>query len=145
MTTDIHGPLIAHAPIKTPSNRSFGLTVGGILCALALIGLIKRGELTLMAGVMLGIGTVLVLLGLALPGSLQLANRAWMRLGALMAAIMNPIVLLLVYVVAFVPIGFAMRLTAHDPLRRRRAPPSQSYWIEREAPDATSQSMSNQF
>ncbi|NGO53168.1 hypothetical protein G6N73_18680 [Mesorhizobium camelthorni] len=97
-----------------------------------------------MADIMLAIGGALLLLGILLPGSLSKANRAWMMLGVLMGRVMSPIILLLVYVFAFVPVGILMRLKHHDPLRRKRSD-AESYWIEREATNDPARGMLNQF
>ena len=78
---------------------------------------------------MLVVGVALLLLAAVSPKSLGNANRLWMRLGALLARIINPLVLLLVYALTFVPIGLLLRLRGHDPLRLKRAPAGASYWI----------------
>jgi hypothetical protein len=69
--------------VKSSSDRGFGLTVGGILLAIAAL----RAALNLwdgtvpgwLEGMLAGIGLALVVLGLAAPERLAPLNRAWRR------------------------------------------------------------------
>jgi len=72
-------------------------------------------------------------------------NRAWMKLGLLMFKVVNPVVLVLIYGVAMVPIGLLMRLTGRDPLRLKLDPAADSYWIPRDPPGPAPETMINQF
>ena len=94
---------------------------------------------------MLVVGVALLSLAAVSPKSLGSANRLWMRLGALLARIINPLVLLLVYALAFVPIGLFMRLRGYDPLRLKRAAAGASYWIRRPSQDSMAERMRKQF
>lgn len=145
MSADFLGSPVTHAQVEGPSNRSFGLTVGGILLMLGVVRLFAKGNFDLVADIILAIGCTLLLLGILWPSSLSRANRAWMALGALMGRVVSPIILFLVYVFAFIPVGIFMRLKRHDPLRRKRCGGAESYWIEREATDNSAQGMLNQF
>ena len=117
------------------SNRGFGLTVGGILAALggtrtslslfdAAAAPVDRLTLCLWA-----LGGTLIVLALFRPAWLAVPNRWWHRLGLLLARIVNPVVLLLLYTTCIVPIGLAMRAFGHDPLRLKRNPVSDTWWI----------------
>ena len=71
------------------------------------------------------------------PASLQdlrPLNRLWLRFGLLLAAVVSPIVLALLFYLTIAPIGFMMRLAGKDPMRSRRDPNATSYWIRREPP-----------
>jgi len=128
-----------------PSNRSFGLTVGGILLALGLYrGLVSSG-LNWLTLAFLAIGAVLATLGAARPEVLTAANRAWMHLGVILAKIINPVIMFLVYAVAFVPTGLLMRWRGHDPLRLKRDRNCGSYWIERSPSEPTGKAMARQY
>jgi hypothetical protein len=72
-------------------------------------------------------------------------NRAWMKLGELLARIVAPIALALLYYGMFVPMGWLMRATGRDPLRLQRDPVAASYWIEREPPGPSGDSLSHPF
>ena len=102
-------------------------------------------HLDLTSILLLVVGVALLSLAMVSPNSLSNANRLWMRLGALLAQIINPLILLLLYALAFVPIGFIMRLRGHDPLHLRRAAAGASYWIRRPLPDTIVERMIRQF
>ncbi len=145
MRTDHHETLVERGTVEGPSDRSFGLTVGGIFAALGLIRSLLRWDLDITSVLMLVVGATLLTLTAISPKSLGMANRIWMRFGALLAGIITPLVLLLVYALTFIPIGIFMRLRGHDPLRSKRAAAGESYWIHRSSSDSMVSRMSKQF
>ncbi len=62
-----------------------------------------------------------------------------------MHAIINPIVMGLVFYGAIVPMGIILRLRGKDLLRLKWAADAKSYWIERLPPGPGPASMSKQF
>jgi hypothetical protein len=122
-------PLVEHLP-EGPSNRSFGYTVGGILIGLMLIRWLISGKFTTFSMSLTAIGAVLVLLALVAPQTLTVPNRLWMKLGLLLFAIVNPVVMFLIYATTFVPIGLFMRWRGHDPLAAQFDRAAPSYWID---------------
>ena len=137
--------------IEGGTDRGFGLTVGGILFAIATIrvglgwwstGLVNLGWIEWCLG---GIGAVLFILGLVAPGTLRPLNKAWTKLGLLLFVIVNPIVLGLIFVLTIIPIGLLLRAFGKDPLRLKMDPSAKSYWIPRDPPGPTPESMSQQF
>ena len=122
--------------VKGASDRGFGLTVGGILLAIAAV----RAGLHLWdgaapgwsEGVLAGIGLVLVVFGLAAPARLAPLNRAWTRLG-------------LIYLTTIVPIGLFMRLLGRDLLSLKFDRQAASYWVVREPPGPAPETMIHQF
>lgn len=110
------------------SDRSFGLTLGGVIALLGLVPLLKHKPVQ---PFWLGAGFVLFALGLAAPTILHRAKRAWLFLGFLMGIVVNPIVLGILFLVAFTPAGWIMRLTGHDPLRLRLDRGASTYWLPR--------------
>lgn len=123
--------------LPLPPDRSTGL----VFTAIALIvGYFWRTDPTVLT-VSLSIAGILGLLSLLAPRVLRPLNIVWMRFALLLSKVMNPIVMLLLFLVAIVPAGLLMQL-GYDPLRKRR-PAGDSYWIERKKlPGA---SMTNQF
>lgn len=106
--------------------RAFGLSTGGIL--IALFGLL----LPWLLGAALPrwpwlLGGALAGWALLAPASLGPLYRAWMRFGLLMGAIMNPLILGLVFFLVMLPIGALMRLAGKDPLARRLLADRESY------------------
>lgn len=145
MAGNFHEPIEAHERIEGPSDRSFGLTVGGILAALGLLKALLFTGWTPLAWALLLVGGALVAVALLRAPLLAPLNRAWLRLGLLLFKIVNPIVMFLIYATTVVPIGLWMRLLGKDLLRLRRDPTAASYWIPREPPGPTPESMRNQF
>jgi hypothetical protein len=68
----------------------------------------------------------------------------WFRIGTLLHAIVNPLVMLAMFALVFLPAGLIMRIW-HDPLRSRRAAPEATYWIKRSTGTHSEGSMKNQF
>lgn len=134
-----------HQEVHGPSDRAFGLTVGGILLAIMIVRSLAFDAGTT-STLVLGVpGALLVLLGLVWPSSLHLLNLAWAKLGLLLASIVNPLIMGLIYVFLFVPIGLGMKLFGRDALRMKPHADSDSYWISRTPSDAGARSMKNQF
>jgi hypothetical protein len=72
-------------------------------------------------------------------------NKAWMKLAALLHAVVNPVVLGAIYYLLIAPIGIGMRWAGRDALRRRLEPQARTYWIERSPPGPAPDSLPNQF
>lgn len=108
-------------PPRGPANpeRSFGVSVGAVLCALAAI-LAWRGSPT--AAVTLGVsGAALVVLGWLLPRSLYWPSKVWWRLVHVLGYVNARIILTVLFAVLLVPLGLLWRMTGKDPLARRRS------------------------
>ncbi len=142
MTSDHHESLSREEPSQRASNRSVGLlfaVVFGLIGAWPLFGDGPPREWAL------GIASGLVVLALALPRALTPLTWLWLGLGQILHLIVSPIVLGLVYVVAVIPTGLYVRLTKKDPLRLKRDPDAESYWIERDPPGPDPKSLPQQF
>lgn len=141
----LHEGFDGHAAVKMPSERNFGFTVGSILL---LIGTLRwfwfehQGPVTL---AFIGIGALLVVLAAVAPTTLRTPNRLWMKLGLLLASIVNPIVMGVIFFLLFAPIAFFMRMRGRDVLRLRPDRSNFSTWVERIPPGPTPESASNQF
>ena len=140
-----HESHVAHGVIKTASNRSFGLTVGGILVAIALLRWIWFGYLSWLMLLLLVVGGVLIVLAASRPAALDLPNRLWTKLGAVLFHVVNPVVMLFLFVVTIVPAGLIMRLVGYDPMRRRFAAEAETYWLERAPPGPPPESLHQQY
>lgn len=100
-------------------ERSFGVTVGAVLCGIALLlawrGRVGRAEL-------LGaIGVVLFTLGRLAPSLLKYPSDAWWTLAAVLGWINARVLLSLLFFLVLTPVGLVWRLTGKDPLARNRA------------------------
>ena len=126
--------------VKPPSERSTGLTFTVVA---VIVAVIWRNSPTVL-WTALGMAAVFAVLALAAPRVLGPLNIAWFRFGLLLHKIVNPFVMFVLFVLLFIPAGLIMRLR-YDPLRRKRAGPGESYWVERSASETQTGSMTNQF
>ena len=131
--------------IETSSDRSFGLTVGGILALIEAYRLWSSGALDTLGIVLLAIAAPLLFFGLVYPKILAPLNKAWIKLGFLMFKIVNPIIMFLVYALTIVPIGLLLKLFGKDPMRLKLEKDAKTYWIERDPAGPSPESMKNQF
>jgi hypothetical protein len=105
---------------KGPKNpeRSFGLSVGGVLVAIALIlwwrGRVGRAE------ILGGIGSVLLLFGALRPRLLKWPSALWWRFSRVLAYVNARILLTLMFSLLLVPVSLLWRVIGKDPLARRR-------------------------
>lgn len=138
-----HENLRDHGPKKTATDKSFGLvfaTVFGLIAAYQAYA----GRYDWAAGLAVAAGLFLVL-ALIRPRLLAPFNKLWTRFGLLLHKVTNPLIMGLIYFVVCTPMGVVMRLFGFDPLRRKLDPDAESYWIERDPPGPTPESMKYQF
>ena len=117
-----------------PSNRNFGLTVGGILAAIGAARGLWAG-FSALEWTLLALGGVLVALALVAPAGLTIANRLWIGLGHILFRVVNPVVMLLMYALCIVPAGLAARMFGYDPLKRKFDRAGKTYWIDKNPSD----------
>ncbi len=137
-----HEILHREAVGRTASDRNFGLVFAGFFTLLGALGLWDRSERW---PIWFGLAVVMLGLALAAPRVLAPFNWAWTKFGLLLHTIVSPVVLGIIFYLCIAPIGFLMRLSGKDPLRRRYEPQADSYWIKRMPPGPEPQSFKNQF
>ena len=101
------------------TERSFGFSVGGVLCVLA-AALVWRGR-PVRGEIVGAIGGTLVLLGAVAPDALKWPRVWWWRASRRVGDFNARVLLTVMFAVIFVPVGLIWRLTGKDPLARRRA------------------------
>jgi hypothetical protein len=111
-------------------ERSFGVSVGAVLCAIAALlawrGRIGRAEL------MGGIGAGLLIFGGLYPRVLAVPSAAWWRVSRALGHFNARVLLTAVFGLVFIPVSIVWRVTGKDPLaRRREAWPGWSAYPER--------------
>lgn len=123
--------------IPLPPDRSTGL----VFTAVALIvAYFWRADSAVLVPALV-IAVILALVSLIKPILLRPLNIVWMRFALILSKVMNPIVMLVLFMIAIVPTGLLMQL-GYDPLRKRR-PSGNSYWVD--VKPSQRSSMSNQF
>lgn len=138
MSGGFHEPLVT-SKLKPPSERGTGIVF--TVVALIVAVLFRHTPAVWIAAV--AVAVVLAAVSFTRPSLLRPLNRAWFQLSLLLNRIVNPVVMMLMFLIAFVPTGLLMRIW-RDPLVRRRQPQAASYWVARD-PAEPGHSMRNQF
>jgi len=130
------------APVeKPPSMRVFGLVmiVGfGLLGGLALWSWRETGSTwrLVVGSVLVALGVLIFLWSLVSPRTLPPIYRGWMRFGQGIGTVVSTVLLSVLYFVVFTLVGLLMRLVGTDPLERKLARGSGSYWRKHAPPSA---------
>src|SRR5262245_12054224 len=149
MKPSFHEDFNRKEEVKGSTDRGFGLTVGGVLLAIAAL----RTGLHLWRGTVPGwteatfaaIGVLLLGFGLVAPARLAPLNRAWTALGLLLFKVVSPVALGLIYLTTIVPIGLLLRVSGRDPLHLKFDRQAGSYWVVRAPPGPAPETMTLQF
>lgn len=138
---DIHGH---SGPVKVGSDRSFGAVFVAVFAVIGLLPVLSGGSPRLWACV---VALAFLAPTLVAPRLLHPLNVVWFRFGMLLHAIVSPLVMGLVFVVAVVPTAVVMRLRGKDVLDigSRDQTQRESYWISRAQRTIDADSMRNQF
>ncbi len=124
----------SNVEVKVGSERNFGLVFAAVFALIGLWPLIGGSG---PRWIVLAISLLLIAIAMVRPSLLTVPNRLWFRFGMLLGAIVAPIVMGLVFLIAFLPIGLIMRAVGKDLLSIRMQPDADSYWIKRETPPKT--------
>jgi hypothetical protein len=125
-----------------PSDRSFGLTLGIFLAAVAMLPLLRSRPPRWWAAAP---GAILLAAGAFSPALLSWPNRLWMKLAWLLSKITNPIVTGLMFYLLFTPVAVIYRWTGKDLLRLKFDQELDTYWIARQPAGPPPETMRNQF
>ena len=100
-------------------ERSFGISVGGVLLAIAAF-MVWRGRITA-AEIAGGIGAVLLVLGLTYPPLLKYPSNAWWAMAGVLGYVNARIILTVAFLIVLTPISLIWRVIGRDPLKRKRS------------------------
>ena len=142
MATSTHEDYSREHAVKGSSDRSFGVVFAGFFAIVAVLPLIHGASPRVWA---LAIAAAFAVVAFVRPSLLAVPNRWWMKFGLLLAKIVNPIVMGLVFYLTVTPTAAIMRLLGKDPLRLKIDKSAKSYWIERKPPGPAPETMSQQF
>lgn len=140
--TQSHEDFSRHQEIKAGSERAFGLVFAAVFLIIGLWPLVKGADPRLWA---LPVAGLFALLALAAPRALRPLNLLWFRFGLLLHAIVNPVIMGLLFFTTVTPIALIMRILGKDPLRLKFDKVATTYWIERDPPGPAPDSMRHQF
>jgi hypothetical protein len=124
------------------SDRSAGI---GIACTFALVAcapLLRRGTVRWWA---LAVSVAVLLLALLWPRVLHPVAWIGRKLADTVGHAVGLVSLALMFYLVITPFGLLRRLFVRDPLRRRIDKSCKSYWVERQPPGPSPESMAHQF
>jgi Saxitoxin biosynthesis operon protein SxtJ len=128
--------------VKISSERGFGLVFSGFFALLAALSFYRGGTRWY---IWLPLAAVFAVLAYAAPRMLAPLNRLWAKFGHLLHTVISPLLLAILFYGCVTPIGFLMRLSGKDPMRRGFKPAENSYWIIRKPPGPSPETFKNQF
>jgi hypothetical protein len=127
---------------KISSEKEFGYVFCGVFLLLAFLPLLQGHPIRLWA---FGISTGFFLLTWILPSILKLPSQIWLKFGALLHHIINPMVLGIIYFGVVWPIGVIMRKRRGGSIKLDFDSTVKSHWIERVPAGPDPKTMRQQF
>jgi hypothetical protein len=124
------------------SDRGFGIVFAIFLSLVGLLPLRARHPVRWWA---LALAAMFLAVALLQPVWLRPLNRIWTKLGLLLGRVVSPVVTGLLFFLVVTPIGLLFRLSKKDPLRLASSSGMSTYWIARQPPGPSPESMRNQF
>jgi len=128
--------------VRASSDRAFGFVFAAVFVIIAGWPLLDAGPIRLWA---LAIAVAFLMTALIRPAILSPLNRLWTAFGLLLHRIVSPIILGVMFFVVVTPMGVLMRVLRKDPLKLKWQPDAKSYWIAKDPPGPTPESMKHQF
>ncbi|QTL04631.1 hypothetical protein J5J86_04660 [Aquabacter sp. L1I39] len=125
------------------SDRSFGRIMAVFL--LIVSGFQFHHDRLVLATVLALIGLAFAVLAQVRPQALHRLNLLWFRFGLLLHKVVNPLVMAVIFLGAVVPTALVMRLLGKRPLALAFDRGAPTYWITRQPPGPTGESMARQF
>ena len=127
---------------RAGSDRSFG---GVFTVVFTFIGVFPLWHDDAVRVWALAIAGLILAVTIVHPRLLAPANRLWFRIGMLLGAIVAPIVMMLVFLVAVTPTACVIRMLGKDPLRLKFDSEARTYWLHRDPPGPDPETMTRQF
>ena len=128
--------------VRPGSERAFGLVFSAVFAIIALFPLIEGSPIRIWS-VWSAAGFLVV--ALAIPNVLKPLNIIWFKFGLILHKIVNPVIMGLLFFLTITPTGLIMRALGKDPLRLKKDPDAETYWISRTPPGPEPKTMKNQF
>ena len=108
--------------------RKFGLTVGGVLAALAAVLFYFERPSAIYFAI---IGGFLILAGIIYPKILKLLNKVWMSLAIVLGFIMSRVILTVLFYLVLTPISFLAKLVGKKFMVLKYDKSAKTYWEKR--------------
>jgi hypothetical protein len=91
------------------------------------------------------LGVAFLVVAFVAPTVLAPLNRQWLRFGLALHRVTSPVLLFLMFVLIFVPVGLVMRVIRRDALGLKFDKSRSSYWVDRETDRLAPRSFDDQF
>jgi Saxitoxin biosynthesis operon protein SxtJ len=138
----VHEDFSRDVEVRPSSDRVFGLTIAVALALLAVAPVLRHRPLR---GWALALTATWLVPTLLRPRLLRPAHRLWLGLGRLLQRVMTPVVMMLLFYGTVTPVALLLRLWGKDLLGREIDRAASTYWIARQPPGPTSDTMRRQF
>lgn len=125
-----------------PSNKITGLVMSSIFVIISIFPIMK-GQNIIIEGIIFSV--ILIICSLSIP--IIFAPTSWIlhKFSTILRIIINPTILLFLYVFAVIPSGIYLKISGKDPMKLKFDKNAKTYWIERKPPGPKSQSLDKQF
>lgn len=140
--SSLHEVFTRDENIVAGSDRSFGIVMAVAFSAVTSLNAWHSGRLWPWTG---GLAALFLAAAFVRPSLLNPLNRIWLKFGLLLHKVVNPIIMALLFFGTVWPTGLVMRLMGRDLLRLKREPDAESYWIVRQPPGPSPETMRDQF
>ena len=128
--------------IERGSERSFGFVFTVVFLLVGIWpmfdGSVARWWAIIFAAIILAVSLVR-------PVILRPLNRIWFKFGLVLNRIVSPLVMGLLFYLTVTPMALIMRCLGKTPIAKSFDRDAKSYWIHREPPGPSPDSMKNQF
>jgi hypothetical protein len=121
------------------SERDFGLLIGGIILVICLYKYMAVKSINLYV---IAFSLLLITVAFIKPRWLNQPRRYWEKFSYYLGVINTTLLLSVIYIMVFAPLGVLFKLTGRDFLERKFQKKKQTYWQER---DERASSLNNQF
>ena len=122
--------------------REFALVFAVLAALIGLAPLVRGGSPRFIA---LGVTIVLLMIGIFAPRIVSVPARAWLALASLLNRTVSAVVLAIIYILVITPTGLYRRLSGKDALQRRFDPTASTYWVDREEPAPSAETLPRQY
>lgn len=137
-----HHEAFVHERAPLPADRSVGFVLASGLTLVGLLPLVGGRSPRTWA---LALAAALLGLALVRPAWLRPVNHAWVAFGAIANRVVTSVLMTLMFCAIVTPLAWLRRRLGHDPLRLALDPVAETYWIERQPPGPSPDTMKNQF
>jgi hypothetical protein len=137
-----HEGALREEKVEAGSDRSFGIVMAVALAAVTLLNSWHSGSVWPWTGVL---AALFLSAGLVRPSLLRPIKRLWLKFGLLLHRVVSPFVMAFLFYGTVLPTGLVMRMLGKDLLQLKRPPGAESYWIVRQPPGPSPETMRDQF